>query len=95
MFIFLAQFPIASYWSRSKHCHVKGWSIPWDMLTPHEKQALDNHCGQTLKRLAERGGFAACEAIAVLEDRRWTPMDPEKATEILKQKVEKYLTNLG
>lgn len=48
--------------------------IPWDIIEPHEKQAEINH-GQTLKRLAERGGLSPCEAVAILEDRVWRPMD--------------------
>ncbi len=46
-------------------------SIPWDLIAPHEKQALFNHGGQTLQRLAERHSLCACEAVAVLEDRSW------------------------
>jgi hypothetical protein len=50
-------------------------SIPWELISPHEAQALRNHCGQSLQQLAERGGLSACEAVAVLEDcdyqKRW------------------------
>jgi hypothetical protein len=42
-------------------------SIPWALLEPHEPQAKANH-GQTLQRLAERGGLGAVEAVAVLRD---------------------------
>jgi len=52
--------------------------LPWAMIAPHEAQAQRNH-GQTLKRLAERGGLAVCEALAVLEDRRWERMPKAKA----------------
>lgn len=31
-----------------------------------------NHCGQNLKRLAERGGLSYEEILAVLEDREWS-----------------------
>jgi hypothetical protein len=44
--------------------------IPFAMLVPHEAQALRNH-GQSLERLAERGGLAHSEAIAILEGRAW------------------------
>lgn len=44
--------------------------IPLDIIKPHEKQALRNH-GQTLKRLAERGGLGWIEALCVLEDREY------------------------
>lgn len=56
--------------------------IPWDMLQPHEKQAQANH-HQTLIRLAERGGLGADEALAVLEDRRYRPMNFVEANEQL------------
>ena len=39
--------------------------IPYDVIKPHEEQALKNHCGQTLDRLAERGGLSWAEAYAV------------------------------
>ena len=42
--------------------------IPYDIIKPHEEQALKNHCGQTLDRLAERGGLSWAEAYAVLTD---------------------------
>jgi hypothetical protein len=43
--------------------------IPFAMLVPHEAQARSNH-GQTLERLAQRGGLGASEAIDILEGRR-------------------------
>ena len=57
-------------------------AIPLAMIAPHEAQAWVNH-GQTLARLAERGGLSACEAVAVLEDRAWRSMTPmtQKAAE--------------
>lgn len=44
--------------------------IPFAMLVPHEQQAMKNH-GQTLERLAQRGGLGVSEAIDILEGRRW------------------------
>jgi len=44
--------------------------IPFDMLVPHEAQAMRNH-GQTLERLAQRGGLGTSEAVDILEGRRW------------------------
>lgn len=44
--------------------------IPFAMIAPHEVQAQRNH-GQSLERLAQRGGLAACEAIDIIEGRRW------------------------
>lgn len=43
-------------------------SLPWAMVEEHSKQCLSNH-GQTVARLAERGGLDPWEAVCVLEDR--------------------------
>lgn len=53
-------------------------NLPWEAILPHEAQAKKNH-GQSLERLAERGGLSACEAIAILEDRDWKRMDEQDA----------------
>ena len=58
---------------------IDGGSIPWSLIAPHDRQAMANHGGQTLERLAERGGLSACEAIAVLEHRRWHSMPTPEA----------------
>lgn len=44
--------------------------VPMAMLAPHEKQAIRNH-GQTLERLAERGGMACSEILAVINGLPW------------------------
>lgn len=51
-------------------------SIPWDMIAPHEKQALVNH-DQTLERLAQRGGLEAVEAMKVLRGEKLFPFEPD------------------
>jgi lambda repressor-like predicted transcriptional regulator len=73
-------FPIMKLWYENEY-RVSGLreSIPWDMISPHEKQAALNHGGQSLARLAERGGLSPCEAVAVLEDRKWSHMDAVEA----------------
>jgi uncharacterized small protein (DUF1192 family) len=50
--------------------HSGGMTVPWQMLAPHEPQALANH-QQTLERLAERGGLGWAEMLCVLEGRSW------------------------
>lgn len=47
-----------------------GPAVPWEMISPHEEQAYHNH-GQTLQRLAERGGLDPNEMLAVLTDSRY------------------------
>lgn len=54
------------------------WRLPMSLFRPHEAQAKWNH-SQTLDRLRERGGLSPCEAVAVLEDRRWHRMDYSEA----------------
>lgn len=46
-----------------------GPSVPWWAMEPHGKQAERNH-GQTLERLAERGGLGPAEAWWVIQDQR-------------------------
>ena len=49
-------------------------SVLWWLVQQHATQAMRNHGGQSLERLAERGGLGPDELCAVLEDRPWTPM---------------------
>ena len=57
-----------------------GVTIPWKSIAPHEKQALINH-GQSLEKLASRGGLSWCEALAVLQDSKFITMPEEEAKE--------------
>jgi hypothetical protein len=72
-------FPVPSEWNREAHKEMRHFGVPWEFVAPHEPQALKNHCGQTLERLAQRGGLSRCELVAVLEDRDWHPMKIEEA----------------
>ncbi|MVA47754.1 hypothetical protein GOZ83_22090 [Agrobacterium vitis] len=56
-------------------------SIPWALIRPHEKQAQTNH-SQTLRRLAERGGLAICEAYYILSDRPYPMHGPKRTPEV-------------
>lgn len=44
--------------------------IPWEVIAPHEAQAHKNH-GQSLERLAARGGLSYREMYAVLRDKEF------------------------
>ena len=44
-------------------------SVPWAMLEEHAYQVESNH-GQTLERLAERGGLGLTEIVAAVEGKR-------------------------
>lgn len=64
--------------------------IPFALIAPHEKQAHTNHY-QSLDKLASRGGLSACEALAILEDRRWHAMpDSLEAQRLLINKVREW-----
>jgi hypothetical protein len=72
---------LMDYYERKKYpdCPL---TIPDSLL--NEEQAQRNH-GQTLKRLNERGGLGPCEAIAIIEKRRWHKMDQREAIDMLKE----------
>jgi len=64
-------------------------NIPWDVVAPHEKQAVKNH-GQTLQQLSERGGLDYTEVLAVLEDRDYARMEQRIAKEKVFQIVTEF-----
>ncbi len=68
-------------------------ALPWNMLANHEKQALINH-GQTLDRLAQRGGLSPCEALAILSDRPWRRRLERDVHESLNAMLQAYLEGL-
>lgn len=55
--------------------------IFWEDIAPYEGQARENH-GQTLERLAERGGLSPVEAFFVMTGRRWKGETFSKELEI-------------
>ena len=66
-------FPVL--WQGSRHCLAElerlgcPRTVPLALVAPHEAQAMRNHGGQTLARLAERGGLAPEELVCTLLDR--------------------------
>lgn len=56
---------------------MDGPAIPWDAIAPHERQARRNH-GQSLERLAQRGGLSCAEFWFVMNDLEW-PRSPDVA----------------
>lgn len=66
--------------------HLK--SMPMAML--NEKQAKRNH-GQSLARLAERGGLCPAEALAIMEGLSWGAVKVcEENDLLLLHKVERF-----
>ncbi len=45
-------------------------SVPWRLVEPHRDQAMRNH-GQTLERLAERGGLGWAELFCIMQGWTW------------------------
>lgn len=64
-------FPIMRHWLRREQKDRCPGYIPWKLIEPYDLQAQQNHGGQTLKRLAERGGLDPEEALAVMQQRRY------------------------
>ena len=67
-------------------------SIPWSLVAPHEEQAKRNH-GQSLEKLASRGGLSPRELCLVLMNRPLFPdfgkvSDEEAIEYILERLVE-------
>lgn len=61
--------------------------IPRGLLMIHEGQAWKNH-GQSLTRLAERGGLSWAEALAIIEGKDWHDAEHnENAAEIIVKKM--------
>lgn len=74
-------FPILRAWYYSSRREVPKF-VDWSVLSI--EQAQINH-GQTLERLAERGGLAPDEIVANIERRRWRPMDIDAALSAIKE----------
>ena len=71
-------------------------SIPWDKIAPFERRAQKNH-DQTLERLAQRGGLAPQEILAVINDVSWSAepystMSNTEATQLLLEWLAKDTT---
>lgn len=60
------QFPVL----HSSHREGEAEFIPWKILEPHEKQAYANH-GQSLEKLASRGGLSWREIYSVINDKEF------------------------
>ena len=63
--------------------------IPWALIAPQEAQAKENH-GQSLERLASRGGLSPAEAVAVLEGHGYRGVGEAEAVQRLDELVERW-----
>ena len=84
------RFPVLWQYLRKEEAEVRAAGcprfVPWDLVAAHAEQAVKNH-GQTVQRLAERGGLSPLELVAVLTDRCWSELLKCKLskTEIVEQ----------
>lgn len=78
-----AQFPITG-----------GVTVDWQLVADHGQQARRNHGGQSVKRLAERGGLDWCELHAILHGRHWKKMDTTQAAAECRAIEARYLAAL-
>ena len=61
-------------------------SVPWSLLVPHEEWAKRNH-DQNLETLASRGGLSPDEMLAIIEHRRWRPVNLDEAFSALDRAI--------
>jgi len=66
------QFNILPDWRYKAKSRPK--NIPWELVAPHEKQALANH-NQTLLRLHERGGLSPQELWHVMNGKSYRSLN--------------------
>jgi len=57
-----------------------GLAIRMDLL--NEEYAQSNH-GQSLDKLANRGGLDLQEALAIIEHRKWMPQETKETLQVL------------
>ncbi len=69
--------------------------IPRGLLSPHEQQARRNH-GQSLSRLAQRGGLSWTEALAIIEDKNWRDAehDEKMAEATIRKMATEYMKEI-
>lgn len=78
-------------WDKKNQKQFEIILIPWAMIAPHDTQAKINH-NQDLVKLQSRGGVSCCEALAILDDRKWKAIETYEAYNELKRRVEAYIS---
>lgn len=83
-------FPILNVSRRSMAWQPR-WptAMPWGLLWPHGTQAQANH-GQSLKRLAERGGLDPVEMLKVIEGTPWRTADQQPLMLVAMERLRRY-----
>lgn len=65
--------------------------VPYEVVKEHESQAMKNHGGQTVDRLAQRGGLAWDELYCTLTDSPLSFRDHARSYEWYKQECDKII----
>jgi hypothetical protein len=73
---------------------LRGFPVKIDARILDARQAKINH-GQTLERLAERGGLGMCEAAAIAEKRQWRKMSIDESLDALKRVYDRFRARGG
>lgn len=60
----LKMFPVLTDYQERKAYPDVPRRVPWELVALHVQQILENHDGQTLERLAQRGGLSPIEIWA-------------------------------
>ena len=73
--------------------------VPWGLMAQHERQAMMNHCRQTLPELAQRGGMGIIEIYYVLRDDPFPfapgkMVDKQTAARYVEKRIEDYEATL-
>ena len=86
------RFPVLLYSDeRRKFPHIPRF-VPWGFIAKHTQQVHLNH-GQSLQRLADRGGLGPSEMYAVVFGLLRPPkMDEAQAWELLKPLLEAFVS---
>ena len=73
---------------------MRGPSVPWEVMAPHEDMAIENH-SQTLARLAERGGLGPEEAWMIIKGIKWRNRESEVNLKTYHQKWCEYAEQIN
>ena len=75
------------------HATTQGFpkAIAVELVEPHRRQAEHNHGGQSLERLAERGGLSPIELWCVLRDKEWNDWPKAESWAEVNKWAEEYI----
>ena len=65
-------------------------AIPWAVIAPYDHQCQRNHGGQTLEKIAKRGGLGASEACDIILGLSWSTTSPAYGVHLLREIVKDH-----